>query len=89
MSLENFDKLRETVQQVIEKYRVLRFRNYQLEQENKTLKNRLQQAENLTKGMDTQELQKVMAENKKLKSEKEQIKQRLNRLIAELEKLTN
>ncbi len=89
MNLENFDKLKETVQQVIEKYRVLRFRTYQLEQENKTLKNRLQQAENLTRRTDAQEVQKLRAENKKLKSDKEQIKQRLNRLIAELEKLTN
>jgi FtsZ-binding cell division protein ZapB len=89
MNLGNFDKLKETIQQVVEKYRVLRFQNFKLEQENKTLKNRLQQAENLTKGMDTEKLEKLMAENKKLKSEKEEVKQRLNRLIAELEKLTN
>lgn len=89
MSLENFDSLRKIIQRVVEKYRELRFRNYQLVQENKALKNQLQQTENSNKGMDDGRLQQLMAENEKLKSEKEKIKQRLNRLIAELEKLTN
>ncbi len=89
MSLENFDRLRETVKRVVEKYRMLRFRNFQLEQENKSLKNQLQQSENLKHNADSQQLEKVLAENEKLKSEKEEVKQRLNRLIAELEKLTN
>ncbi len=89
MNLENFDHLRETVQRVVEKYRELRFRNYQLIQENKALKNRLQQTENSDKETSDGRLQKLMAENEKLKSEKEKIKQRLTKLIAELEKLTN
>ncbi len=89
MSLENFDKLRETVKRVVEQYRALRFRNFQLEEENKSLKNQLRQTENSDQNSHTEQLQKLLAENKKLKSEKEEVKQRLNRLIAELEKLTN
>ncbi len=72
---------------MIDKYRALRFRNLQLEQENKLLKEQLQRVENLPSDFDPAELEKVMAENKRLQTEREEIKRRLNKLIAELEKL--
>ncbi len=87
MNLGNFDRLKETVRILIDKYRALRFRNLQLEQENKILKERLQRVENLPEGLNVQELEHLMAENQKLSIEKEEVKQRLNKLIAELEKL--
>jgi septin family protein len=87
MNLGNFDRLKETARLMIDKYRALRFRNLQLEQENKLLKEQLQRVENLPSDFDPAELEKVMAENKRLQTEREEIKRRLNKLIAELEKL--
>lgn len=87
MNLGNFDRLKETARLMIDKYRALRFRNLQLEQENKLLKEQLQRVENLPSDFDPAELEKVRAENKRLQTEREEIKRRLNKLIAELEKL--
>jgi|GEM_PF-2601676 len=87
MNLGNFDRLKETARLMIDKYRALRFRNLQLEQENKLLKEQLQRVENLPSDFDPAELERVMAENKRLQTEREEIKRRLNKLIAELEKL--
>lgn len=87
MKSGNFDTLKDTIRLLIDRYRALRFRNFQLEQENKILKERLQRVENLPEGFDVRELEHLMAENHTLRMEKEEVKQRLNKLIAELEKL--
>ncbi len=88
MNHGNFDRLKESIRVLIDKYRSLKFRNIQLEQENKELKDRLKLVENLPMDEDIRDAEKLKRDIEKLKAERDEVKQRLQRLIAELESLS-
>ncbi len=87
MNLQNFEKLERSVHILIEKYRELRFKQYQLEQENNELKEKLKLVENAAKDINLQEIEKLKEENTALKAERAALKERLKKLIAELEQI--
>jgi len=87
MNLQNFEKLKENVKELIDQHRELRFRNYQLEHELNELKERLKLAENSKQEINLQEIAKLKEENQTLKAERDALKERLKRLIAELEEI--
>lgn len=87
MNLQHFDKLKQNVKELIEQHRELRFRNYQLEQEIAELKDRLKVAENSTEEINLKEIEKLKEENQNLRAERDALKERLKRLIAQLEQI--
>lgn len=87
MNLQHFEKLKQHVKELIEQHRELRFRNYQLEQELIELKERLKVAENSTQEINLEEIEKLKEENQNLRAERDALKERLKRLIAELEQI--
>ncbi|MCD6375462.1 MAG: cell division protein ZapB [Caldisericaceae bacterium] len=87
MNLQHFDKLKQNVKELIEQHRELRFKNYQLEQEIAELKDRLKVAENSTEEINLKEIEKLKEENQNLRAERDALKERLKRLIAQLEQI--
>ncbi len=87
MNLQHFDKLKQNVKELIEQHRELRFRTYQLEQEITELKERLKVAENSTEEINLTEIEKLKEENQNLRAERDALKERLKRLIAQLEQI--
>ncbi len=87
MDFGRFEELRSAIRTLIDKYRALKFRNLRLEQENKELKDRLKHVENMMAEMDLKVIEELKAENERLRSERDAVKKRLQRLIAELEQV--
>ncbi|MHB2148890.1 cell division protein ZapB [Calditrichota bacterium LG25] len=87
MNLQNFEQLEKSVHTLIDKYRELRFRYYQLQQENNELKEKAKLVEKHNGELNLQEIEKLRAENSALKAERSELKERLKKLIAELEEI--
>ena len=87
MDFGRFEELRSAIRTLIDKYRALKFRNLRLEQENSELKDRLKHVENMMAEMDLKVIEELKAENERLRSERDAVKKRLQRLIAELEQV--
>jgi hypothetical protein len=85
MTVEQFDKLNQLTDQVIGKYRQLRFENVKLQKDNFELKKKLEILEKINNIEELQDIEKLHLENERLKEKNSQVKNQLQNLIAQLE----
>lgn len=88
MKLDQLDKLKELIDELIIKLRRLKYENMQLERENKELKDRLELFGHLPQGIDFEAFDSLLLENEKLKGKNKDVKTQLQELISELEQKT-
>ncbi len=85
MKLDQLDKLKELIDELIIKLRRLKYENVQLAWENIELKRRLEIYGNLPQEMDIVAFGSLLKENEKLKGKNKEVKSQLEELVAELE----
>jgi len=85
MTLEQFDKMKSLSEELIAKYRQLKYKNIKLEKENLELKRKLQMITEHQDQPDGEVLKSLQTENERLKKKSKQAKDKLTKLMADLE----
>lgn len=85
MHLEQFEKLRELVDELTVKFRKLKYKNIELRRENDDLKNKIRMYENLPDDLDLNSLERTKSENERLNKKNREVKKHILELIAQLE----
>ena len=85
MTLEQFDKMKSLSEELIAKYRQLKYKNIKLEKENLELKRKLQMMSEHQGAPDAELLESLQTENERLKKKSKQAKDKLTKLMADLE----
>ncbi len=85
MHLEQFEKLRELVDELTIKFRQLKYKNIELQRENDDLKNKIRMYENLPDDLDLNSLESTKSENERLNKKNREVKKHILELISQLE----
>ena len=88
MGIEQFDKLKRLVDQLLEKSQEDKFKIYRLEKENAELKERLDFFENTPANSGEAGLGELLAENERLKKKNKRVKNSLGEIVSKLEAYT-
>ena len=86
MRLEQFDKLKRLVSQLIERTRETRFAVARLERENNELKLQLEQTRNLPENVNEEFLNNLLTENERLKDKNQTVRNHLGSIVSTLER---
>jgi len=85
MHLEQFDKLKKLVKQLIDKSRETRFTIARLKKENSELKLQLEQIRNLPENVNEEFLNNLLTENERLKDKNQTARNHLGNIVSTLE----
>lgn len=86
MRLEQFDKLKRLVNQLINRTRETRFAIARLEKENSELKVQLEQIRNLPENVNEEFLNNLLTENERLKDKNQTVRNHLGNIVSALER---
>lgn len=85
MVIQEFDKLQQLVERIINKYRQINFQKIKLEKENAELKKKLEIFNNISNNEELKNIEELHLENERLKEKKSKVKDQLELLLNELE----
>ena len=85
MQLDQFDELKELIDEIILKLRQAKFKNIKLEKENIESKKEIQLIEQIPEDFDLNLFKKLQSENERLKNKNKEVKIQLQTLASKLE----